>query len=322
MIQVIKEKEKKLIVDKYDNIDDVKIESGSWIHIDSPDASNLKKISELTSISISFLMCALDEEESARLDKDDGDSLIVLDTPILVDESKANYTTVPFIIAYNRSYYVTICQHQSPLIEELFKKVKKIEPHKHVRLTLNLIYRLAILFTTYLKKINVYTDMLEARLRTSVKNKEVLELMDKNKTLVYFSTALNADKVVLSKLLRSQTYKQFEDDIDLMEDVEVEMNQAIEMCSIYRNILSGMMDAFASVINNNVNSVMKTLSVVTIVIALPTLVASIYGMNFDNLPLEDNKYGFWIVLAICALFAIAGAIILFFIGSGRHNKKK
>ncbi len=322
MIQVIKEKEKKLIVDKYDNIDDVKIESGSWIHIDSPDASNLKKISELTSISISFLMCALDEEESARLDKDDGDSLIVLDTPILVDESKANYTTVPFIIAYNRSYYVTICQHQSPLIEELFKKVKKIEPHKHVRLTLNLIYRLAILFTTYLKKINAYTDMLETRLRTSVKNKEVLELMDKNKTLVYFSTALNADKVVLSKLLRSQTYKQFEDDIDLMEDVEVEMNQAIEMCSIYQNILSGMMDAFASIINNNVNSVMKTLSVVTIVIALPTLVASIYGMNFDNLPLEDNKYGFWIVLAICALFAIAGAIILFFIGSGRHNKKK
>ena len=144
--------------------------------------------------------------------------------------------------------------------------------------------------------------------------------MDTNKTLVYFSTALNADKGVLSRLLRSQTYKKFESDFDLMEDTEVEMDQAIEMCSIYRNILSGMMDAFASVINNNMNIIMKTLAAVTIVISLPTLVASIYGMNVTNMPLANDPYGFWIILAICVVFAIIGTVILVLLGNGRRNK--
>ena len=144
--------------------------------------------------------------------------------------------------------------------------------------------------------------------------------MDTNKTLVYFSTALNADKGVLSRLLRSQTYKKFESDFDLMEDTEVEMDQAIEMCSIYRNILSGMMDAFASVINNNMNIIMKTLAAVTIVISLPTLVASIYGMNVENMPLANSENGFWIILAICVVFAIIGTVILVLLGNGRRNK--
>ena len=105
-----------------------------------------------------------------------------------------------------------------------------------------------------------------------------------------------------------------------MEDTEVEMDQAIEMCSIYRNILSGMMDAFASVINNNMNIIMKTLAAVTIVISLPTLVASIYGMNVTNMPLANDPYGFWIILAICVVFAIIGTVILVLLGNGRRNK--
>ena len=323
MLKVFQEVDKKILAKAYESSSELNsLETGSWVHLSNPTLEDLKKINELTNISLDFLNCALDEEESARVDKDDGDSLIVLDTPLMLDEEKANYTTVPFIIAYNKNYYVTICKHDVALISEVFRKVKLVEPHKHVRLTLYLIYRLATLFITYLKKINAHTEALEIKLRTSVKNKEVLELMDKNKALVYFSTALNADKGVLSKLLRSQTYKRFEDDFDLMEDAEVEMDQAIEMCSIYRNILSGMMDAFASVINNNMNTVMKTLSVITIVISLPTLIASIYGMNLEYLPLDDNKYGFWIILCICAIFAIIGAIVLFFIGSGiRHRRK-
>lgn len=323
MLKVFQEVNKKILAKAYESVDELNsLEAGSWVHLSNPTVEDLKKINALTNISLDFLNCALDDEESARVDKDDGDSLIVLDTPLMLDEEKVNYTTVPFIIAYNKDYYVTICKHDVALISEVFRKVKLVEPHKHVRLTLYLIYRLATLFITYLKKINAHTEALEIKLRTSVKNKEVLELMDKNKALVYFSTALNADKGVLSKLLRSQTYKRFEDDFDLMEDAEVEMDQAIEMCSIYRNILSGMMDAFASVINNNMNTIMKTLSVITIVISLPTLIASIYGMNLEYLPLDDNKYGFWIILCICAVFAIIGAIALFFIGSGiRHRRK-
>lgn len=320
MITIFKENGKEVLRNDYEDISGIEIESGSWIHISNPTADIINRVCELTSMSNELLLCALDDEESARVDTDDGDTLIVLDTPLAIDESNANYTTVPFIIGYNRSYYVTICKHDVPLINDLFRKVKVIEPHKHVRLTLYFVNVLASIFITFLKRINTHTENLETKLRTSTKNKELLELMDTNKTLVYFSTALNADKGVLSRLLRSQTYKKFESDFDLMEDTQVEMDQAIEMCSIYRNILSGMMDAFASIINNNMNVIMKTLTVVTIIISLPTLVASIYGMNVNDMPLAENKFGFWIVLSICIVFALIGSIVLLYIGRDKKNR--
>ncbi len=320
MITIFKENGKEVLRNDYKDISGIEIESGSWIHISNPTADIINKVCELTSMSNELLLCALDDEESARVDTDDGDTLIVLDTPLAIDESNANYTTVPFIIGYNRSYYITICKYDVPLINDLFRKVKVIEPHKHVRLTLYFVNVLASIFITFLKRINTHTENLETKLRTSTKNKELLELMDTNKTLVYFSTALNADKGVLSRLLRSQTYKKFESDFDLMEDTQVEMDQAIEMCSIYRNILSGMMDAFASIINNNMNVIMKTLTVVTIIISLPTLVASIYGMNVNDMPLAENKFGFWIVLSICIVFALIGSIILLYIGRDKKNR--
>ena len=192
----------------------------------------------------------------------------------------------------------------------MFKRVKIVEPHKHVRLTLNLVYRLATLFIIYLKKINQKTENLENSLRSSTKNKELLELMDTNKTLIYFSTALNGNKGVLTKLLRSQTYKKYESDFDLMEDTQVEMDQAIEMCSISRSVLNSMMDAFGSIINNNVNAIMKTLAVVTIVLSIPTLVASVYGMNFSYLPLSNDPNGFWIMLSVSFVVAILAAVLI------------
>lgn len=319
MIAIYKEVGKELVKTDYSFEDDIELESGSWIHLTNPTVDVLNKISKLTGISNLFLMCALDEEESARIDTDGGDTLIVLDTPYLDENGKGEYTTAPFIIAYNRSYYVTIQRHDFELMDELFKRVKLVEPHKHVRLTLNLVYRLATIFITYLKKINAKTEKLEKSLRNSTKNKELLELMDTNKSLIYFSTALNGDKGVLSKLLRSQTYKKYESDFDLMEDTQVEMDQAIEMCSISRSVLNSMMDAFGSIINNNVNDVMKTLAVITIVLSIPTLVASVYGMNFKNIPLADNPYGFYIMLGVSLVVAILGAILLIFVS--RKNKK-
>ena len=283
MIKIFQEEDKSLISKEYSFDDEIELESGSWIHIEDPTVDVLNKISKLTGISNTFLLSALDEEESARIDSDDGDTLIVLDTPY-IELDTGHFSTAPFIIAYNRSYYVTIQRHNFEIVSELFKRVKIVEPHKHVRLTLNLVYRLATLFIIYLKKINQKTENLENSLRSSTKNKELLELMDTNKTLIYFSTALNGNKGVLTKLLRSQTYKKYESDFDLMEDTQVEMDQAIEMCSISRSVLNSMMDAFGSIINNNVNAIMKTLAVVTIVLSIPTLVASVYGMNFSYLP--------------------------------------
>ena len=309
MIKIFQEEDKSLISKEYSFDDEIELESGSWIHIEDPTVDVLNKISKLTGISNTFLLSALDEEESARIDIDDGDTLIVLDTPY-IELDTGHFSTAPFIIAYNRSYYVTIQRHNFEIVSELFKRVKIVEPHKHVRLTLNLVYRLATLFIIYLKKINQKTENLENSLRSSTKNKELLELMDTNKTLIYFSTALNGNKGVLTKLLRSQTYKKYESDFDLMEDTQVEMDQAIEMCSISRSVLNSMMDAFGSIINNNVNAIMKTLAVVTIVLSIPTLVASVYGMNFSYLPLSNDPNGFWIMLSVSFVVAILAAVLI------------
>lgn len=309
MIKIFQEEDKSLISKEYSFDDEIEFESGSWIHIEDPTVDVLNKISKLTGISNTFLLSALDEEESARIDSDDGDTLIVLDTPY-IELDTGHFSTAPFIIAYNRSYYVTIQRHNFEIVSELFKRVKIVEPHKHVRLTLNLVYRLATLFIIYLKKINQKTENLENSLRSSTKNKELLELMDTNKTLIYFSTALNGNKGVLTKLLRSQTYKKYESDFDLMEDTQVEMDQAIEMCSISRSVLNSMMDAFGSIINNNVNAIMKTLAVVTIVLSIPTLVASVYGMNFSYLPLSNDPNGFWIMLSVSFVVAILAAVLI------------
>ena len=309
MIKIFQEEDKSLISKEYSFDDEIELESGSWIHIEDPTVDVLNKISKLTGISNTFLLSALDEEESARIDSDDGDTLIVLDTPY-IELDTGHFSTAPFIIAYNRSYYVTIQRHNFEIVSELFKRVKIVEPHKHVRLTLNLVYRLATLFIIYLKKINQKTENLENSLRSSTKNKELLELMDTNKTLIYFSTALNGNKGVLTKLLRSQTYKKYESDFDLMEDTQVEMDQAIEMCSISRSVLNSMMDAFGSIINNNVNAIMKTLAVVTIVLSIPTLVASVYGMNFSYLPLSNDPNGFWIMLSVSFVVAILPAVLI------------
>ena len=233
MFSVYKEEGKTLTKNVYRDTDEFELESGSWIHISNPTQENIQKIANLTGIAPSMLLCSLDDEESARIDVDDGDTLIVLDTPYIEeneDLSDPSYSTIPFIIAYNRSFYVTICKKDTALIDELFKRVKLVEPHKHVRLTLNFIYRLASTFIVYLRKINAHTEVIEVKLRSAQKNKELLELMDLNKTLVYFSTALNSNKGVLSRLLKSQTYKKFEDDFDeSLAKILEETNETIEV---------------------------------------------------------------------------------------------
>ena len=319
MITVYKSVEKEWIKTNYEQLDNVTIEKGSWIHIDNPTIDILKEVSKLTAINETFLLTSLDEEESARVDVDDDDTLIVLDTPYIENQEIEKYSTAPFIIAYNKNYFVTIEKHNFQLLDEVFRRVKNIETDKHVRLTLNIVYRLSTLFISYLKRINIHTEKLETSLRNATRNKELLSLMDTNKTLIYFSTAISGNKGVLAKLIRSSTYKKYEEDADLMEDTQVEMDQANEMCSISCSVVNSMMEAFGSIINNNVNGIMKTLAVITVVLSIPTLVCSIYGMNFANIPLYDNEYGFYIAIGSGLLLAIIGLFILIFID--RFKKK-
>jgi len=321
MIKIFNTINKKLNSLSFSNneLKEEEIVKGSWIHLDEPNLDLLEKISRITNIPLEFLSPSLDEEESARTDKEEDNSLIVLDTPYIIDKEKGLYSTAPFIIAYNKDYYVTIESKCFSLLDEVIKRTKIIESYKHIRLSLNFIYRLSSLFIIYLKNTINKVDNLEKNLRNSTKNKEVLELMDINKSLIYFSTALNGNKGVLSKLIKTKEFNEFEDDFDLMEDTRVELDQAIEMCSITRNVLDGMMDAFGSIINNNMNVIMKTLTVVTIVISIPSLVSSLFGMNVV-LPFVDSSRSidFWVILGISILLSILCAIILLHISKGKR----
>lgn len=284
----------------------------AWFDVIAPTSEEIEWLEKKLHVPLEFLKSAVDEEESSHIDTDDNAKLIIIDLPIY-DHQKKNkfaYTTIPFGIIHCENHLITICTEETYLIKDLLSKNKKVEPHKMIRLTLLILYRLAMSYITFLKRIDAQTKEVEKELHTSLRNKELFDLMELNKSLVYFSNSLNANKVVVHKLTRSPEFKQFEADFDLLEDTEIEFNQAIDMCSVYRDILAGTMDAFASIISNNLNIVMKLLAVITIVLSIPTLVASFFGMNFINMPLGGSELGFYIVSGVSLLLSIAGAILL------------
>ena len=316
MIKLFTEINKKLeCIDDQENILK-KIEKNMWIHISEPNISIIEEISKKTNIDKDVLISVMDEEESAHLDVDDDYTLIVLDVPIFND---GLYETYPFVIIYNSDYYITLCKKETQLLNLMKKKFKKIEPHKHVRLTLQIMYRIASNYISSLKYLDNKRNQLEIAIQSSMKNKDLLSLMTLNKSLVYFSTSLNANKVVFSKVKRLDEYKKYESDFDLMEDVEVENNQAIEMCTIYRDILSGMIDANASIISNNLNVSMKVLAIITLIIEIPTLIASIFGMNL-KLPFVNNEYGFYIIIGFSLLLSLISGLVLYLISKYKNKK--
>lgn len=321
MITIYRNVVKNISKEDIDDINFIDAPKNSWLHVQNPTQENLEKISNVTGLSIEYLSSALDEEETAHIESDEDDDItyVVLDTPYVKDEETGVIATAPFIIVFNQNYFVTIANHNFELIDELFKKVKRIETNKHVRLSTQFIYRLMTLYISYLKKIDSHFKAIEEKMNKSTRNKELYEMMDINKTLVLFSTALNSNRGVLLKLFNLEYYKKYEEDFDLMEDARIECNQAIEMVSTYRDILKGSMDAYANIISNNLNTVMKTLAVVTIVISIPTLIASLFGMNFDEIPMDTNKNGFWITIGVSLALSILGAIALIFFTKNKRR---
>jgi len=313
MIRQYFETNKKLEKNNINILETTELLQGSWIEVTAPTTEEVEWLKTKLSVPTEFIMSALDEEETAHIDTEDNAKLIILDVPLYdpAKNSKNSYTTTPFAIIHTEDHFITVSAQDTDLIKDLFSKNKKIEPHKKVRLTLLFLYRLAMTYVLFLKKIDSQTKVVEKELHHSMRNKELFDLMELNKSLVYFSTALNANKVVVHKLTRSPAFKKYEDDLDLLEDTEIEINQAIEMCSVYRDILAGMMDAFASIISNNLNIVMKALAVITIVLSIPTLVASFYGMNFNFIPLADVRTGFFIAVIGSFILSAVGALFLY-----------
>jgi magnesium transporter len=305
-----------LITYKSTEIEEIysKIVRKSWIHLTNPTELEIQKITSITAIPEVLVRTTLDEEESAHIDVDDDVTLVVVDMPFLEKDEDYQeihkYSTTPFGIMFNNDYYLTTCLKTNSIEQVVTSRLmKNFGTNKHIKLTIQILYRNASRFVNHLKQLDKDSESVQKRLQQSLKNKELFELMSLGKSLVYLSTGINADNLVLEKIKRHELFKQYEEDYDLIEDTIIESRQAMEMCSIHRDILNGAMDAFASVISNNVNTVMKTLTVVTIVLTIPTLVASFFGMNV-RIPFEDKPAGFWIALVISTILSTIGAVIL------------
>ncbi len=281
---------------------------GSWINLVNPSEQEIKKVCESTNIQEDFIRDALDFEEKARIDReeDDGTTLFVVDVPI-VEKNEENdvYTTMPLgMIVVRDDFFITVSLRKNKVIEDFEKrKIKDFQTYKKSKLIFQILYLNSSYYLSYLKLINKETEIAEYILKNSMKNKELLKLLSLEKSLVYFTTSLKSNELVMERTLRGKIIKLYEDDEDILEDAITENKQAIEMAKIYSDILNGTMEAYASIISNNLNGVMKFLTSITIVLAIPTMISSFWGMNV-NLPFQDNKFGFVIMIAVSTILTL------------------
>ena len=285
------------------------VSEGCWVALTKPTNEELQTVVRETGIDIDDLRAPLDDEERSRIEQE-GDCVIVLvDIPSL--DEKDRYVTIPLGIYMTKQAIVTVCLEETPVLKAFMNnRVREFYTFKKTRFVFQILYRNATSYLRYLRIIDRKSEQIEEKLHISQKNKELIELLELEKSLVYFTTSLRSNETVLEKLLRTEKEKKYPEDEELLEDVIIENKQAIEMANIYSGILSGTMDAFASVISNNLNVVMKFLSTVTIVLSIPTLIASLFGMNFVNIPLGDNPYGF-VIVTVCTLILTALVTIFF-----------
>ena len=287
---------------------------GNWINMVSPSEEEIKEVCENIQIQEDFIRYALDPEEKARIDVEDDDNtiLFIIDTPIMEIESDEKvYSTTPIGVIFVRDDYIlTVSLNENPILEDFSKKkMKNIITYKKSRMLLQLFYLNSEIFLNLLRKLNKETEIAENVLKNSMKNKALLKLLSLEKGLVYFTTSLKANEVVMEKTMRGNLIKLYDEDEDILEDAIIENKQAIEMAKIYRDILTGTMDAYASIISNNLNGVMKYLTSITIILAIPTMIASYWGMNVA-VPMQNNTLGFVIIVLFSILIGVGVSIWL------------
>ena len=289
-------------------------ESGCWIALTNPTATEILEVAERYNLDPDDVKAPLDEEERSRIEIEDTYSLIIVDIPMIEERNEKDwYVTIPMGIIMTDEALITVCLEDTPVLTVFMDgRVRDFHTYMRSRFILQILYKNASQYQQYLRVIDKKSEVVERELHKSQRNRELIELLELEKSLVYFTTSLRGNEMVLERLMRSEKIKKYSEDEELLEDVIIENKQAIEMANIYSGILSGTMDAFASVISNNLNIVMKTLTTITIVMSIPTMVSSFYGMNVNpaGMPFAGSPFGFFIVLGFAA--AISGLVALYF----------
>ena len=283
-------------------------EPGCWINCIAPTDAEISGLIEDFQIEPDFFRAAMDEEESSHIDTEDYSTLVIIDMPVAeTSGDNVTYSTTPLGIIITEKNVITVCTRGNPVLDEFTDgAVKGVQTNLKTRFILHLMLRIATKYLQYLKQIDKLSSHVERELRKSMKNSELIQLLDIEKSLVYFSSSLKGSEITIEKISRGRVVKLYEEDQDLLEDVLIEVRQAIEMSSIYLNILSGTMDAFASVISNNLNIVMKVLASITILLAIPNIITSAYGMNVSGLPFPN----FWFALLLIGVAVGITAFVL------------
>ena len=257
---------------------------GNWVCLISPTAEEVRDVSQHFNIELQDMISALDEDERARVDTDEDYTLVIIDVPYKEEfDGQDSYGTVPLAIIHGdkaQKYIITICLRELPLLDDFQRgKMKKFYTYKKTRFIIQMLYRNASYYLQYLRMLERSSGKIEQELHKSTRNEELFQLLSLDKSLVYLSNSLRANELVLERLMRLESVKKYPEDEELLEDAIVENKQAIEMANVYSSILDVTMEAYSSVISNNLNSVMKVLTSLTIILTIPTMIFSFFGMN-------------------------------------------
>ncbi|MDE5769860.1 MAG: magnesium transporter CorA family protein [Oscillospiraceae bacterium] len=289
---------------------------GCWISVVDPTAQEVQKLIDGYGLDSGFVKSSLDEEESSRIEREDDQTLIIVDTAMseIQTEETILFFTVPLGIIITDDYLFTISLRDNQVLRDMMDgTVRGVQTRMKTRFVMQLLLRITAIYLQDLKQIDKTSYIMEQKLSSAMKNKELIQMLELEKSLVYFSTSLKANEVTIEKLLRGRTIKLYDDDQDLLEDVLIEVRQAIEMSNIYSGIISSMVEAFGSVISNNLNMVMWKLTVVTIIMSIPTMIFSFYGMNTAHLPVPDT----WFPTVLSVIVTLITAYIML-----RNKKQK
>lgn len=295
------------------------ISAGCWVDLENPSEEEIQRVCDAAQISRDFIVAALDSEEKPRLDReeDDDTKLVLIDVPIdTSDDESISFDTLPLgMILVRDDIFITVCLENTEVMKE-FKngyRRRQFSTRLKNRFVLQIFYESASSYLKNLRALDKERERVEKTLASTYKNPELLALLDIQKSLVYFETSLKANESVMEKIQRGKALTMYDDDDEALEDAIIENKQALEMTQIYSNVLESTMDVYSSLISNNLSSIMRFLTSVTIFLAIPTMVAGYWGMNVP-VPMQENPWGFWAVLGVSI---IASAIISILI-----NKRK
>ena len=288
------------------------IETNTWIDLVEPTEEEIKEVVEKTDIPANLLIKLLDSDEVARIEKEDDATLIIIDVPYVIDKKiKNKYSTLPLGIISYKNYLVTIAVKETEVVQDVMEnRVKSVFTMKKSRFLIQILHRVATLYLKYLKEINLEIEAKEKNLINATNNKYLLQLMNIQKSLVYFVTSLKSNDIILEKLEKGNLIEFYEEDMDVLEDAIIENRQGIETSLIYREIVASLQETYSGVISNDLNEIMKFLAGITIVFSIPTMIASFMGMNVPLGVLANNDYSFMFIMSISIFSAFVIALIL------------